>query len=89
MISSGTAYEIVEDFSELRPKMEGFHRRYMASQRVTKLWCDMVRRINPDMIVPQHGLPMRGKAIHDFLDWLSALECGIDLLGPGSFDPIR
>lgn len=88
MISSGTAYEIVEDFSKLRPKMEGFHRRYMASQRVTKLWCDMVRRINPDMIVPQHGLPMRGKAIHDFLDWLSALECGIDLLGPGSFDPI-
>ena len=42
----------------------------------------MVRSIDPLMIVPQHGLPLRGKAIGDFLDGLSGLECGIDPMGP-------
>ena len=82
MISSGEAYQAIEDFSSILPKMEGFHRRYMGSRRVAMLWSDMVRRIDPVLIVPQHGLPLRGKAIGDFLDWLARLECGIDLMGP-------
>lgn len=85
LIPSGEEYAAIEDFSLLRPKMEGFHRRYMASRKVAALWCDMVRMLDPAMIVPQHGLAMRGKAIGDFLDWLSTLECGIDLLGPASY----
>lgn len=85
MIGTGEPYVPVEDFESLRPRMEGFHRRYMGSRRVARLWCDMVRTINPVMIVPQHGLPLRGQAIPDFLSWFSALECGIDLLGPESF----
>ena len=40
----------------------------------------MVRNLGPSMIVPQHGLPMKGKAIEDFLNWLSELQCGVDLL---------
>ena len=40
---------------------------------------DLDRRI---VLATQHGLPLRGKAIGDFLDWLSGLECGIDLMGP-------
>jgi flavorubredoxin len=40
----------------------------------------MVRRLDPVMIVPQHGLPFRGPQIGQFLDWLSELECGVDLL---------
>ena len=88
MIASGEPYEMIEDFAPHRPRMEGFHRRYMASRRVAKLWCDMVRRIDPEIIVPQHGLPMRGKAKNDFLDWLSNLECGVDLMGPANYNPV-
>ena len=65
--------------------MEGFHRRYMASNRVLRLWVSMVRRMDPLMIVPQHGLPMQGEAIPAFLDWLETLECGVDLLGPADY----
>lgn len=85
MVASGEPYRMVEDFAEHRPKMEGFHRRYMASNKVAKLWCDMVRAIDPDIIVPQHGLPMRDQVKTQFLDWLSGLECGIDLLGPANY----
>lgn len=80
MVTSEQPYAFADDFAWLQPRMEGFHRRYMASRRVARLWCDMVREIDPVMILPQHGLPMRGAVIRDFLDWLSSLRCGIDLL---------
>jgi len=73
-------YRAVTDFAAHVPSMEGFHRRYMASRKVARLWAEMVRSLQPEMIVPQHGLPMAGAAVPAFLDWLSALECGIDRL---------
>ncbi len=82
LVPSGREYGFVEDFAAYRPCMEGFHRRYMASNRVLRLWVDMVRDLAPDMIVPQHGMPFRGEAMAQMLDWLSRLDCGIDLLGP-------
>lgn len=85
LIPSGEPYRFVPDFRAHVAKMEGFHRRYMGSNRVLRLWVDMVRRLDPQMIVPQHGLPFRGEAIGQFLDWLERLECGIDLLGPADF----
>lgn len=85
MIASGAPYAPVGDFDLLRPKMEGFHRRYMASGRVARFWADMVRELDPVMVVPQHGLPMEGAAIGAFLDWLSQLPCGIDLLGTDDY----
>jgi flavorubredoxin len=75
-------YAPCEDFSALVERMRGFHQRYMASNRVARLWAAMVRQLAPSMIVPQHGLPLRGAAIGGFLDWLGELRCGIDLLGP-------
>ena len=85
LIDSSPPYVFVKDFNAHRPKMEGFHRRYMASNRVLRLWVSMVRRMDPLMIVPQHGLPMQGEAIPAFLDWLETLECGVDLLGPADY----
>jgi len=70
----------VEDLEDHIPHMRGFHQRYMCSRRVTKLWAEMVRGMDVAMLVPQHGAPMKGKAISQFLDWISNLECGIDLL---------
>jgi flavorubredoxin len=77
----------VRDFTAHIPHMEGFHRRYMASNKACRLWAQMVRGI-PDleMIVPQHGQPFVGKAmVGAFLDWIEKLECGIDLMGPNDY----
>jgi len=76
----------VTDFDAHIPTMKGFHQRYMCSKKVTRLWADMVRGMDVEMMVPQHGKPFKGKVmIHRFLDWISALNCGIDLLGPQDY----
>jgi flavorubredoxin len=76
----------VDDFAAHIPAMKGFHQRYMCNQKVATLWANMVRQIDTDMMVPQHGRPFKGQAmIHQFLDWISALECGTDLLTQDNF----
>lgn len=62
------------------PRMEAFHRRYMVSNKVLRLWAQMVRKLPIDMIVPQHGAPMRGAAVQEFIAWIETLPCGVDLL---------
>jgi flavorubredoxin len=60
--------------------MEGFHRRYMVSNKILRLWVAMARQLDIAMLVPQHGAPIMGKqAINDFFDWIENLKCGIDL----------
>ena len=87
LVTSGEGYGFVEDFEAYRPCMEGFHRRYMASNRVVRFWVDMVRELNPSMIVPQHGMPFRGDAQQALLDWLQRLECGVDLMKQEHYRP--
>lgn len=70
----------VEDFSSHIKLIEGFHTRYVAGNAVAKRWADIVRRINPDMIAPQHGAIYKGESVSAFLNWLSNLRCGLDLL---------
>lgn len=69
----------IDDFSLALPYVEGFHKRYIAGNAVAKRWADAARRLEPEMLAPQHGGVYRGKAVGDFLDWLSKLRCGIDL----------
>jgi flavorubredoxin len=59
--------------------MEGFHRRYMVSNKVLRLWVHMARQLDIRMLVPQHGSPLAGPAIGQFFDWAESLMCGIDL----------
>ena len=41
----------------------------------------MVRQMDVEMIVPQHGRPFKGKEmINAFLAWVESFDCGIDLL---------
>lgn len=80
-VGGGTVADPVTDFDAHIPRMKPFHQRYMASSRVCRLWANMVKNLDVKMIVPQHGQPFRGKEmINRFLDWISELECGIDLL---------
>ncbi|KAF0807841.1 beta-lactamase domain-containing protein [Alcanivorax sp. S71-1-4] len=76
----------VTDFQAHIPHMAGFHRRYMASRQVTRLWANMVREMDVAMIVPQHGRPLAGRdMITAFLDWISELPCGLDLMTQRDF----
>lgn len=80
MVSGAQAATAVTDFGAHRPRMEPFHRRYMVSNKVLRLWVRMARQLDIDKLVPQHGAPLEGPAIRDFLDWAEHLACGIDLL---------
>ena len=71
--------------SELMPHMEGFHKRYMNSNKVCRLWANMVANLEISMIVPQHGRCMTGKAVKEFIDWIANLECGIDLMDQNDY----
>jgi flavorubredoxin len=80
MMSGAEASRPVTDLQAHIPRMEGFHRRYMVSNKILRLWVNMARQLDIAMIVPQHGAPIMGKpAIQDFFAWIENLKCGIDL----------
>ncbi len=79
VFSEGEETVYVDNFKEHIKLIEGFHRRYIASNSVARRWCAIVRRLNPDMLAPQHGAIYKGPAVKEFLDWLSELPCGVDL----------
>ncbi len=86
MLEPDQDFAFVDDFAAHLPYIEGFHRRYMCSNRAARLWVDAVSKLDIDMLAPQHGPIYRGRAVADFLDWFARLECGIDLMvGSGRF----
>lgn len=66
----------VTNFAAHCQYMEGFHRRWMPSNRAKNLWVSRVRKLDVQMICPQHGAIFEGKAVGEFLDWLEKLEVG-------------
>ncbi len=85
LLPGAAAAKPLDTLQPLPPGMEAFHRRYMVSNKILKLWVAMVRRLDIAMIVPQHGAPLRGAAIGQLLDWLEQLSCGVDLMGAGDY----
>ncbi|MGQ9425970.1 oxygen-binding di-iron domain-containing protein [Gilvimarinus sp. F26214L] len=80
-VTPGQDHLPVDNVAEHIPHMVGFHRRYMASNRACRHWVRRVRKLDVEMLLPQHGRPFVGKkAVGQFLDWFEGLECGIDLL---------
>lgn len=77
----GQDYFFVEDFDKHIRYMEGFHRRYMVSNKVLRFWANMVKDLDIEMIVPQHGAIFKGKdMVKRFIEWIENLEVGVDLL---------
>ncbi|RYF41460.1 MAG: FprA family A-type flavoprotein, partial [Comamonadaceae bacterium] len=71
MVSGEQAREPVTELRMHIPLMESFHRRYMVSNKILRLWVGMARQLDISMLVPQHGSPILGKkAIHNFFDWV-------------------
>lgn len=80
LMPPGEEVLFVEDFRSHIKYMEGFHKRYMISNIVTREWATRMSRLQIDAIVPQHGAIFRGEMVKQFLDWIGNLKCGIDLL---------
>lgn len=81
LVSHQKASEPVTDFDSHVRYMEGFHRRYIVTGKVTRFWAQMVRKLDIEQIVPQHGCRFVGKeAVNRFIDWMEKLECGVDLM---------
>ena len=66
----------VEDFDEHITKMKKFHQRWMPSNKAKQDWIDRVRRLDIEIMAPQHGSIFRGDDVKRFLDWFEALEVG-------------
>lgn len=80
--SIGSDETIVSDFDAHVELMRGFHRRYMTSQSVLRLWVRMVRQLDIEMIAPQHGAMIKGRPmVARFLEWCENEPCGTDLMG--------
>ena len=80
IVTAPHSYKTVENFEEHKAHLLGFHQRYMGSNKVCRAWVSEIRRIKPQMIVPQHGFIFEGENVGLFLDWLEELECGSDLI---------
>ncbi|WP_417830722.1 MBL fold metallo-hydrolase [Terasakiella sp.] len=69
----------VEDFNAHIPKIKKFHQRWMPSERAKEMWIKRVRRLDVEMLCPQHGSIYRGGDVGRFLDWLESIEVGSGL----------
>lgn len=67
----------VEDFARHIRHAEGFHRRWMGSDRAKRDWCTRVSRLEIDMLCPQHGSIYQGEDVRRFVDWFADLEVGV------------
>ena len=70
----------IEDFQKHIPLIEGFHVRYMASNKIVSKWVETIRLLKPAMIAPQHGAIYKDEQVDNFLNWLSGLKCGTDYI---------
>jgi flavorubredoxin len=66
----------VRDFDQHTAYMEGFHRRWMPSNRAKQHWVERVGRLKIDLLCPQHGAIFAGADIGRFLNWFSELNVG-------------
>ncbi|MEX8497050.1 MAG: MBL fold metallo-hydrolase [Leptothrix ochracea] len=76
----GNPREYITSLAPHLHRIEPFHRRYMVSNKILRLWVNMVYKLPIRMIVPQHGSPIVGPAVREFLDWANKFSCGIDLM---------
>lgn len=74
------------DFHAHTYNMRSLHTRHIASRKACRLWVNMVRELDIEMLVPQRGAPIKGKeAIAFFYEWISELPCGTDILTEDHF----
>jgi len=66
----------VEDFNDHVQYMEGFHKRWMPSNVAKNDWIKRVRKLDINMMCPQHGSIFKRDDAQKFLDWFEQLQVG-------------
>jgi flavorubredoxin len=80
----------VTDFAAHVKHLEGFHRRYMTSNKAMRAWVAAARTLDIETIAPQHGGLFKGRPmVKAFIDWCEALECGVDLMPATTLVPTK
>lgn len=77
LLPAGEDSLFVEDFDRHIRHAEGFHRRWMGSDKAKLDWCSRVSLLDIDMLCPQHGAIYQGEDVKRFIDWFSRLDVGI------------
>ncbi len=72
-----TADIYVDDFELHTSKMKLFHQRWMPSNEAKLDWVNRVRKLDIDMMLPQHGRIFKGDDVQHFLNWFERLPVGI------------
>ncbi|MFA5941666.1 MAG: MBL fold metallo-hydrolase [Sinimarinibacterium sp.] len=67
----------VEDFDRHIRHAEGFHRRWMGSDKAKLDWCERVSKMKIELMCPQHGAIYRGADVQRFINWFAELEVGV------------
>ena len=82
VLPPGTKSRKVEDFDwHLKNAfVETFHKRYMASNAVCRKWVSLVKSLDIEWLVPQHGAIYDREMTQKFLNWLENLRCGSDIV---------
>jgi flavorubredoxin len=76
-LEAAEAPVFVENFDAHVEKMRYFHQRWMPSNQAKRAWIDRVRRLDIEIMAPQHGRMFKGNDVKRFLDWFEALQVGI------------
>lgn len=66
----------VDNFEDHIPKMKGFHQRWMPSNAAKQDWIKRIRKLDIEMMLPQHGRIFKGENVGKFLDWFEQLQVG-------------
>jgi len=66
----------VDDFEAHIPKMKLFHQRWMPSNAAKNDWVNRVRKLDIEILAPQHGRLIKGENVTKFLDWFEQLQVG-------------
>ena len=66
----------VDDFDEHISQMKFFHQRWMPSNRAKLAWIERIRKLDIEIMAPQHGRIFKGENVQKFLDWFEKLDVG-------------
>ena len=80
VLNAPEGFKTVVDFQNHKQHLQGFHQRYMGSNRLCRAWVEGVEELDVACIAPQHGFIFENEHVALFLEWLRQLQCGSDLL---------
>lgn len=80
IVPAPTDYKRVQNFEQHKQALQGFHKRYMGSNKLCRAWVEKIEKLDVSMIAPQHGLIFEDEKVGQFLEWFKELKCGSDFM---------